>query len=239
MQVEIVLFATLKDAAGQARFPLTLAGDHATVADVRRALGEAYPAVLHHLPSAIAAVNGEFAFPPDAVQAGDEVAFFPPVSGGMSGYPTILLLPDSPISVDALTQAITTPETGAVVAFTGVVRGVTRQGEAMTHTRRLEYEAYARMAQHKMQQVADEMRQHWPRVQGIAIAQRVGLLEVGEHTIVVACAAGHRDHGCFEAARYGIDRVKAIVPVWKKDIRDDGVRWVEGSYRPTPDDRAT
>jgi molybdopterin synthase catalytic subunit len=95
------------------------------------------------------------------------------------------------------------------------------------------------MAQHKMQQVADEMRQHWPRVQGIAIAQRVGLLEVGEHTIVVACAAGHRDHGCFEAARYGIDRVKAIVPVWKKDIRDDGVRWVEGSYRPTPDDRAT
>jgi molybdopterin synthase catalytic subunit len=74
-------------------------------------------------------------------------------------------------------------------------------------------------------------------VQGIAIVQRVGRLEVGQNTIVIACASGHRDQGCFEAARYGIDRLKEIVPVWKKEVRPDGESWVEGHYMPTSHDK--
>ena len=71
---------------------------------------------------------------------------------------------------------------------------------------------------------------------GVAIVQRIGRLEVGDVTTFVACAAGHRDQGAFEAARYGIDRLKEIVPVWKKEIGPDQSEWVEGTYRPSPDD---
>ena len=102
----------------------------------------------------------------------------------------------------------------------------------------LEYEAYEPMALAKMHQVAAEIREQWPLVQGIAIVQRVGKLAIGQNTILIACSSGHRDQGCFEAARYGIDRLKEIVPVWKKEIRPDGQSWVEGHYMPTPDDRS-
>jgi molybdopterin synthase catalytic subunit len=94
------------------------------------------------------------------------------------------------------------------------------------------------MALLKMRQVAAEIREQWPFVQGIAIVQRVGKLEIGQNTILIACSSGHRDQGCFEAARYGIDRLKEIVPVWKKEVRPDGQSWVEGHYMPTPDDRS-
>jgi len=83
-----------------------------------------------------------------------------------------------------------------------------------------------------MRQVADEMRQRWPLVEGVAIVQRLGHLEPGTPTILVACTAAHRNQGIFEAARYGIDRVKEIVPVWKKEVGARGEYWVEGDYLP-------
>jgi molybdopterin synthase catalytic subunit len=89
-----------------------------------------------------------------------------------------------------------------------------------------------------LRQVADEMRGRWPSVEGIALVQRIGRLEPGTPTIIVACSAAHRDSGVFEAARYGIDRVKEIVPVWKKEIGPGGESWVEGHYQPGPEDRA-
>ena len=87
-----------------------------------------------------------------------------------------------------------------------------------------------------MAQIAREIWDRWPLVKGIAIVQRVGKLEIGETTTVVACAAAHRDQGAFEAARYGIDRLKEIVPVWKKEVGEDQSIWVEGDYRPTEAD---
>src|SRR6185436_4457525 len=107
----------------------------------------------------------------------------------------------------------------------------------LTETSRLEYGAYEPMAVAKMRQVAAEIREQWPLVQGIAIVQRVGALAVGEPTVLIACASAHRDQGCFEAARYGIDRLKEIVPVWKKEVGPDGTQWIEGPYKPTPEDR--
>lgn len=236
MRVEVLLFATLKDAVGQNRLSVTLP-DGAMVGDVKRAVTALYPVIEAHIEAAIAAVNQEYAFASDAVHDGDEVAFFPPVSGGEGGYPEILRLADEPFSADELIAAITIPATGAVCVFSGMVRGETARAGEQVQTEHLEYEAYEPMALTKMRQVAAEIRERWPLVQGIAIVQRVGRLEVGQNTILIACSSGHRDQGCFEAARYGIDRLKEIVPVWKKEVRPDGAAWVEGAYHPTPQDR--
>lgn len=238
MKINVLLFATLKELAGQNKLVLELPGEAAELNDVKAALKKQFPAMAENVDAAIAAVNEEYAFAGDAVKDGDDVAFFPPVSGGSEDTPTITRLADEPIDHDALIQSITTPGTGAVVVFSGMVRGKTRQdGGGMLHTQHLEYEAYEAMAVAKMKQVADEIREKWSLVQGVAIVQRVGKLEVGQNTILIACSAGHRNDGCFEAAKYGIDRLKEIVPVWKKEIGKEGEAWVEGGYFPDHDDK--
>lgn len=155
----------------------------------------------------------------------------------MTTYPEVCRLAPEPLDLDALIAEITVPETGAICVFSGMVRGETHRDGYQGATQRLEYEAYEPMAVAKMRQVAREIRERWPLVQGIAVVQRVGALEVGQNTILIVCASAHRDQGCFEGARYGIDRLKEIVPVWKKDIRPDGDGWIEGHYQPNAADR--
>ncbi|KAF0108834.1 MAG: molybdopterin synthase catalytic subunit [Anaerolineaceae bacterium] len=149
-------------------------------------------------------------------------------------YPTIISITEEKLDLDALLAQVTLPSTGASVVFTGIVRGLTTRGAAHA-TSHLDYEAYQPMAEEKMRQVADEMRQKWPDLQGIAIIQRVGRLAAGTPTTVIACTTAHRDTGVFEAARYGIDRLKEIVPVWKKEVGPDGEFWVEGDHHPKLD----
>jgi molybdopterin synthase catalytic subunit len=147
--------------------------------------------------------------------------------------PTIISITESEIDLNGLLQQITLPTTGAAVLFTGMVRGITSRTPAH-ETSFLEYEAYAPMAEAKLQQVADEIRARWPVVEGIAIVQRLGRLEQQTPTVLIACTAGHREDGVFDAARYGIDRLKEIVPVWKRETGPDGEWWVEGDYLPKP-----
>lgn len=237
MRISVLLFATLKDIAGRNNLRVELPEEDATVDDVRRALIALHPAIDANIHAAIAAVNKEYAFAGDAVHDGDEVAFFPPVSGGQ--YPEIFRLAHDPIDHDELIAAITVPATGAVCVFSGMVRGDTDKEGHLAHTAYLEYEAYEPMALSKMRQVAAEIRERWPLVQGIAIVQRIGKLNVGDNTVLIGCSSGHRDQGCFEAARYGIDRLKEIVPVWKKEIGVEGAVWIEGGYIPTSADRAS
>jgi molybdopterin synthase catalytic subunit len=92
------------------------------------------------------------------------------------------------------------------------------------------------MAEEKLQQIADEIKDQWPSVEGLAIVQRVGHIDPGVPSVLVACTAAHRDTGVFEAARFGIDRLKEIVPIWKKEVGPDGEYWVEGEYNPDKDD---
>lgn len=235
MQITVLLFATLKDLTGQSKLTLTLSESTVTVNAVRTALITRFPDAAASFQSAVCAVNEEFAFAADSVKDGDNVAFFPPVSGGEQG-PQIIQLTTDAVDHDALIAAITTPATGAVCLFSGLVRGQTQRDGHMPHVETLIYEAYEPMAHAKMQQVAQEIRERWPLVQGIAIVQRIGRLEVGQNTVLIACSSGHRDEGCFEAARYGIDRLKEIVPVWKKEISTEKQTWVEGHYTPIPTD---
>lgn len=148
-----------------------------------------------------------------------------------SNYPTIFSITEEVLDLDALLDAITLPSTGAAAIFTGMVRGVTSRGDAH-ETVYLEYEAYKPMAESKMKQVADEIRARWPTIEGIAILQRIGRLYPRTPTVLIAVTAAHRDTGVFEAARYGIDRLKEIVPVWKKEVGPNGEEWVEGDYVP-------
>lgn len=238
MEVEVRLFATLKDRAGRATVPVQLQ-EPARVADLLVALGAQYPSLAPALESALVAVNQEFAFPDQALASGDQIALFPPVSGGADlPHPTYFAVTAEPLDVAAVTRRLVTPEVGAVVFFQGAVRGETRRPGLPAATLHLEYEAYAEMAAAKMEQIAREIWERWPDVRGVAIVQRIGKLEVGETTTFVACAAPHRDQGAFAAARYGIDRLKEIVPVWKKEVGADDSLWVEGDYRPGPEDRA-
>jgi len=237
MQIRIKLFATLRDRAGTGDLSLELPGD-ATVQMLIDRLNADHPALREAIPHAIIAVNEEFAFPPDTLQDGDEVAIFPPVSGGSGdpAYPEYFAITEDVLDVDAILAAITTPETGGVALFSGAVRGVTHRAGHVPETETLYYEAYRPMAERKLRQIAAEIREQFPKVRGVALVQRIGRLAVGDTTVLVACSAGHRDDGIFEAARYGIDRLKQIVPVWKKEIGPDGSAWVEGSYQPTPQD---
>ena len=235
MTVTLLYFATLKARSGTGRETLEVDGV-LTVNRLRQILEQRHPALAEALPSAVIAVNRNFAFGEDVIPDGAEVAVFPPVSGGGDPGPTHFRITQEPIDLDALLAALTLPTTGAACVFTGMVRAETRRGEAHT-TRALEYEAYRPMAEAKMRQVADEICERWPQVEGIGIVQRIGLLDPGTPTVMIACTAAHRDTGVFEAARYGIDRLKQIVPVWKKEIGPDGEVWVEGEYDPQPGDR--
>jgi molybdopterin synthase catalytic subunit len=148
-----------------------------------------------------------------------------------ANLPTIFSITEDEIDLNDLLARITLTSTGAAAIFTGMVRGETKRGDAH-ETEYLEYEAYVPMAEAKMKQVADEIRARWSSIEGIAIVQRVGRLYPTTPTVLIACTAAHRDTGVFEAARYGIDRLKEIVPIWKREVSPKGEFWVEGEYIP-------
>jgi MoaE-MoaD fusion protein len=230
-QITVLFFANLKDRAGASRVSLELAPG-TRVAQLKALLGKKYPGLAGMTGSILVSVNKEFAFDDELIPPGAEVAIFPPVSGGAAvDQPTIFSITEAELDLDDLLHQITLPSTGAACIFTGMVRGVTTRGQAH-ETVFLEYESYIPMAEAKMHQVAEEIRLRWDSVQGIAIVQRIGRLYPMTPTVLIACTAAHRDTGVFEAARYGIDRLKEIVPVWKKEVGPQGEEWVEGDYLP-------
>ncbi|MFP3853007.1 MAG: molybdopterin converting factor subunit 1 [Anaerolineales bacterium] len=236
MKIRVLYFATLRDRAGDRQETYQLEPG-ARVLQLQEAAIERHPELEPALEAALIAVNQEFAEVEQELKDGDEVAFFPPVSGGAEeAGPTWLAVTDEPLDLNEVLDRLVTDETGAACVFTGVVRARTERGDPHD-TDHLEYEAYREMAEAKLSQVADEIRDQWEQIVGVAIIQRLGHLAAGEPTVMIACTAGHRDSGVFEAARYGIDRLKEIVPIWKKEVGPDGEAWVEGSYRPGMEDR--
>lgn len=236
LNFKIRLFATLKDRAGKDRIQVSVPSP-VTVNELLAVTAEQFPQLAPALPTVLVSVNKAYASKETPLQSGDEIALFPPVSGGGEmPHPTYFAITNEEMDLNIIRKAISGPDIGAVVTFSGSVRGETDREGLPPSTLYLEYEAYEGMATLKMAQIAREIWQQWPLVKGVAIVQRIGKLEIGETTTIVACAAAHRDQGAFEAARYGIDRLKQIVPVWKKEVGEDKSVWVEGDYRPTEAD---
>jgi molybdopterin synthase catalytic subunit len=233
LQVTVLFFATLKDRAGTSRLTVEMPAD-SHVDELQTWLTERFPSARDFFPSCLVAVNHEYADRQTLLKDGDQVAFFPPVSGGIGSgtqFPEYFSVTTESLDLNLILEKITLPTTGAACIFSGMVRGQTRRGKVF-ETDYLEYEAYPEMAESKLRQVAREMRERWPEVEGIAIVQRIGVLQPGTPTVLVACSAGHRDSGVFDAAFYGIDRLKQIVPIWKKEVGPAGEIWVEGEYYP-------
>lgn len=234
-RISVLFFATLKDRVGTSAITLEIT-PNTKVRDLKDILKKRFPALNPSIETALVSINREYAFDDDLVPENAEVAIFPPVSGGiMVDPPTYLDITENELDMDEVLSRIVLPTTGAVCIFTGIVRGITHRGETY-ETDYLEYEAYKPMAISKLSQVVDEIRNKYPSVEGIAIVQRIGHLHRGVPTVIVACSAAHRDTGVFEATRYGIDRLKEVVPIWKKEGGSKGEAWVEGNYRPTEED---
>lgn len=233
--ITLLFFATFRERAGTKQSQVNIPAG-ATVADMKLVVRDKFPEMPIDDGSILVSVNKEYAFDHEEIPNNAEVALFPPVSGGSDSQPdapTFFRITEEELDLNEIVKGITTASTGAACFFTGMVRAQTTRTEAH-ETEYLVYEAYEPMAEDKMRQVANEIRNKWPSIEGIAIVQRVGTLHPGTPTVMIACSAGHRDTGVFEAARYGIDRLKQIVPIWKKEVGPEGQVWIEGDYIPQP-----
>ncbi len=219
MKVSVRLFAGLHELLGQRDVTLELA-DEATVADLRDRLSQEYPVVTPYLTTLICAVADEYVPSEHILHAGDDVALIPPVSGGADGP---FRVTSEPLDPTELLAAVRQDESGAVVLFHGVARNNSDGRRVVA----LEYDAHASLAEKKLREVAGEVRSRWP-VTAIAVLHRTGRLAIGEASLLVAVSSAHRREA-FEAAQYAVDRIKQIVPVWKKEIWEDGTgEWVPG-----------
>lgn len=129
---------------------------------------------------------------------------------------------DQPIVAEPLIQQVRSDADGAVVTFLGVVRNVS-QGKNVEY---LEYDAYKEMAETKLRQIGEEVKAKWG-LERLAIVHRIGRMEIGETSVIIAVASPHRKEA-FDACEYAIDRLKEIVPIWKKEVAEDGESWIEG-----------
>ena len=251
MKIRLRLFAAVGQMTGRKEIELELP-EGSTVGLLRRRFVELYPRFTELSPSVMTSVNHEYAGDEHPLADEDEVAFIPPVSGGEGGSETpksgwsheggspsdsssggpapaagaslnglkMFEIIETPISADRVIAKVNHNRAGAVLTFVGTVREYTR-GRRTVH---LEYEAYPEMAEAKMAQIAREIEEKWPGSR-VAITHRVGKLDIGEISVVIAVATPHRAES-FEAGRQAIERLKKIVPIWKKEVWEDGECWV-------------
>ena len=219
MRVLVRLFASYREAAGRGHFELELPPG-ATVRDAIGRILREHPLVAEGRQVVIAR-NREYVTPEATLADGDELALIPPVSGGDARTLAPIAVSAAPLSIDDALALVRDDGFGGVVVFLGTVRSQSRGKRIL----RLEYEAYAEMAEAKMREIADRLqREHGPL--RVAMHHRVGDLAVGEIAVIVAAAAPHRD-AAFAAARSAIDELKTIVPIWKKEHAVDGAVWID------------
>jgi molybdopterin converting factor subunit 1 len=218
MTISVRLFAGLRERAGTGAIEVELP-DGARAGDVLAAMASTPVGALEP-GQCIVAVNREYARPDHPVSAGDEVALIPPVSGGAGDPVRRVRVTAEPLDLAALSDAVRDARAGAVVCFEGVTREVPR----------LEYEAYAEMAEPRLRAIAaEEAERHG--LCAVAVEHRTGTVALGEPSVIVAASAAHRGEA-FAGARAVIDRVKAEAPIWKVEVSGSGARRVEGTLPP-------
>ena len=215
MRISVRLFAGLREQAGVRERSIELP-DGATVADIWAPLelGEEPAGLLY-------AVNRGYADRAAELADGDEVALIPPVSGGA------FLLSETPLSLDEVVREVASDDAGAIATFIGTTRAHAR-GRAVI---RLEYEAYEGMAEETMAEIAGELKARYDLVE-IAIHHRIGIVGIGEASVVIAVSAAHRGDA-LDACRDAIDTLKERVPLWKKELYEGGEEWIgrEAQYQ--------
>ena len=226
MNIRIRYFASFREIVGQNEEILALP-EGANVADVRALLLTRYSRLQPILERSACAVNHGYVPGDTALHDGDEVVFIPPVGGGnassgVSPMEPLISITREPLDRNALIEAVSHPSVGGIVVFEGVVRDNARGKQV----RYLEYDVYPEMAVQQIRAIVTEAQQRWG-IERVAVAHRVGRLEIGEASVIVVVATPHRGEA-FEACRYIIDTLKTTVPIWKKEVATNGEEWVEG-----------
>jgi molybdopterin converting factor subunit 1 len=216
VRINVLYFAVLRERLRTDAESLELEAG-ATVGAARSRIATLHPEIAPLLSQVRSAVNREMVGNEHTLSDSDELALIPPVAGGSARK--IAVLP-TPLSLDEVIAAVSGPEHGGIVTFTGTVR---RNGQ-QPNVARLEYEAYGPMAEEVLAAISAELEHEWPGVR-VAIHHRTGALVVGEIAVVIAAAAPHRAEA-FEACRAAIERLKQRAPIWKKEIGEDGAVWV-------------
>ncbi|MFY9802727.1 MAG: MoaD family protein [Candidatus Acidiferrales bacterium] len=227
MRVRVLFFGQLKEIVGLSQEDAELS-EGARVEDLFERYGRRFPKLAEFRPSVAASLNQEYAEWRAPLAAGDEVAFLPPVSGGQQAAVAedVFLLVREPIQPRGVVESLKAPEDGAVVVFDGFVRNNFKGRQTLY----LEYEAYEPMAYAKMREIGAEIRAKFS-VRRIAIIHRLGRLEIGETSVLIAVSSAHRA-AAFDACRYAIDTLKRTVPIWKKEFFAGGAVWAEGEILP-------
>jgi molybdopterin synthase catalytic subunit len=236
IKVNVLFFGAARDATGAAEAQLTLNPPHDSHSALEQLL-IAYPGLRRFGNSLLLAVNQEYARANQEISDGDELALFPPVSGGSDAGSADVLsastsrkdffeLTTDPIDVGAIARRVVPPECGATVTLDGYAREWTR-GRRTLH---LVYEAYAPMALSEMQYLGAQVHEKF-EIAHIGIVHRTGRLDIGETSVVIAVSAPHR-RAAFEACEWAIRELKRTVPIWKKEFFEDGEVWVEGEGPP-------
>jgi molybdopterin converting factor subunit 1 len=219
MKISVLFFGLAHDLTGFEREQVEVA-EGERLQHLRLLYEQRFPRLRELSGSLLTAVNQEIAEPSLVLREGDEVAFMPPVSGGAGD--DFFRLTRDPIPTQHLARQLMAPEDGALVVFEGVVRNHSRGRKTLY----LEYEAYEAMALDKMQEIGREMRAKFS-IDRLGMIHRLGRLEIGETSVAIMVTSAHRA-AAFEACRYAIDRLKQIVPIWKKEYFADGATWAEG-----------
>ncbi len=224
MNVRVRLFAALREAAGASEITIDLPEGE----PVSRLLGEVrrqHPALADRCEGVVVAVNQEYADGSAPVASGDEVALIPPVSGGaVSDAEGVQAgVTPKPLDTRRIAESLKASSDGALITFEGVVRD-NNLGRRVLF---LEYEAYGEMAESVLRRIGRETLEDYD-IGGIALWHRTGRLEIGEVSLVVAVSSPHR-RAAFDACREAVEKVKALAPVWKREVWDGGSEWLRGA----------
>ena len=220
MRVRFRLFARYREALGRERLEVDLP-EGGTVESAWSAVADRHPELAPYRPFTLFAVGQDYVSPEHRLRPDDELCLFPPVSGGAGGATDIYRVVTEPLSDDRIAAEVDDPGAGGIVIFSGVVRNETG-GRSVKF---LEYEAHAPMAEVKMREIGESLRARWPGVKRVAMLHRIGRLEIGEASVLIAVSAAHRGDA-FEACPHATDTLKRTVPVWKKEHFEDGEVWV-------------
>jgi MoaE-MoaD fusion protein len=224
VRVKVLFFGQLKDITGRSEDSAELPAG-SSLESIFDHYATQHPRMRDLRPSIVIARNQQFANPATLVSDGDEIAFLPPVSGGSDDHAGhIFEITRDRIDTASIRERVLTPEDGAVVLFEGVVRNNTK-GRA---TKFLEYECYEPMALRTMRQIGLEIATSHA-ITKIAMVHRLGRMEISEISVLIAVSAPHRKPA-FDAAFEGINRLKKLVPIWKKEFFADGEVWVDGEW---------